>query len=141
MNDLYKPSKTSDMEKVIPVLEAIRHAAEEGGARYVMIIHPDQTQTDEHLRQEITRTFPVAEKEYDFDRPQKILTSYCAAKGILCLNLLPEFRAKAKLGALYGIRDGHYNLNGNELAAAMISQFLLDKQLIRSTISGSKARL
>ena len=140
MNDSYNPSKTNDMEKVIPILEAIRHAVEERGARYVMVIHPDQTQVDAHLRQEIIKKFQVREKEYNFDLPQKVLISHCKTKGILCLDLLPEFRAKAQLGDLYTIRDGHYNFNGNQLAAARISQFLLDKRLIRSPISEAQAR-
>ena len=120
----------NEMKKVLPILASIRYVAEKGGARYVMVIHPDHTQIDESLRREIFRTFQVREQDYDFDFPQKILASYCASSGILCLDLLAGFRAKAKQGALYTISDGHYNLNGNQLAADSIRQFLLDRQLL-----------
>ena len=140
MNDIFKPSKTGAMEKVIPVLDAIRHAAEKGGARYVMIIHPDQTQVDKNLRQEIIEKFQVREQEYDFDFPQKVLTSYCADRRMLCLDLFPKFRAQASQENLYTTRDGHYSTKGNQLAADVISQFLFDKQLIGSTITEPQAR-
>lgn len=136
MNYLYKPSSKDDMEKVIPILKAIRYAAEEAGGRYVMIIHPDRTQVDERLRREIAKTYNVSEDDYDFDFPQKVLMSYCAASGTFCLNLLPGFRANAKQNDLYLVLDGHYSVKGNQLAAAMINQFLSDKQLIRSASPG-----
>ena len=140
MKDIFNLSKTNELEKVIPILDAIRHAVEGRGARYVMVIHPDQTQVDKHLRREIIEKFQVREKEYNFDLPQKVLLSHCEAKGIICLDLLPEFRAKAQLGDLYSIRDGHYDVNGNRLAATRISQFLLDKQLIRISIPEAQPR-
>jgi hypothetical protein len=125
------------MKRVLPILASIRYVAEKGGARYVMVIHPDQTQMDESLRKEIIRTFQVREQDYDFDFPQKILASYCAGSGILCLDLLAGFRAKATQGALYTISDGHYNLNGNQLAADSIRQFLLDRQLLRNIVGNT----
>ncbi len=132
------------MKKVFPVLDAIRSAAEEGGARYVMVIHPDQVQIDDTLRQEIITTFQVNEEEYDFDLPQNILRSYCADRGIPCLDLLPSFRAKSKEGDLYLLRDTHYNHTGNELAAARIAQFIQDGKFLlnihRSTRTRAQAR-
>ena len=127
----------NEMKKVLPILASIRYVARKGGARYVMVIHPDQTQVDESLRREIIRTFQLREQDYDFDFPQKILASYCAGSGILCLDLLAGFRAKAKQGALYTISDGHYNLDGNKLAADNIRRFLLDSQLFRNIIGTS----
>ena len=124
----------NEMKKVLPILASIRYFAEKGGARYVMVIHPDHTQIDESLRREIFRTFQVREQDYDFDFPQKILASYCESGGILCLDLLAGFRAKVKQGALYTVSDGHYNLNGNKLAADNIRQFLLDRQLFRNIV-------
>lgn len=118
------------MKTIFPVLDAIRSAIEEGGARYVMIIHADHTQVDEQLRREVINTFEVNEEEYDFDLPQKVLMSYCVDRGIMCLDLLPAFRATATRGDLYLLRGTHYNEAGNKLAAANISQFLQDTQLL-----------
>ena len=135
-----KKQSENEMKRVFPILDSIRNVAAKEGARYAMIIHPDHTQVDESLRRDLIKTFQIREQDYDFDFPQKLLASYCAASGILCLDLLPALRAKAKQGALYTISDGHYNLAGNQLAADKIGQFLIDRDLvgnIRSTASES----
>ena len=135
-----KKQSENEMKRVFPILDSIRNAAEKEGARYAMIIHPDHTQVDESLRRDLIKTFQIREQDYDFDFPQKLLASYCAASGILCLDLLPALRAKAKQEALYTISDGHYNLAGNQLAADQIGQFLIDRDLvgkIQSTASES----
>ncbi len=128
------------MKKILPVLDAIRSAAEDGGAQYVMVIHPDQTQIDEHLRREIITTFQVDENDYDFDLPQKVLRSYCEDRGIPCLDLLPSVREKSNDGKLYLLHDTHYNQAGNELAATRISQFLRDRQLLHKVRETSAAQ-
>jgi len=118
------------MKKVFPVLDAIRKIVKESGARYVMVIHPDQTQVDEKLRQNIVTTYHVNEQAYDFDLPQKLLRSYCEDRGIPCLDLLPSLLAKAKGGEVYLARDSHYNHTGNALAATNISKFLQSRQFL-----------
>lgn len=139
-----KKQSENEMKRVFPILDSIRNVAVKGGARYAMVIHPDHTQVDESLRGELIKTFQIREADYDFDFPQKVLTSYCAASGILCLDLLPDLRARAKQGALYTVSDGHYNRNGNQLAADKIRQFLIDRDLvgnIRSRASGAASGL
>ena len=125
-----KKQSENEMKRVFPILDSIRNVAAKEGARYAMIIHPDNTQVDESLRRDLIKTFQIREQDYDFDFPQKLLASYCAASGILCLDLLPALRAKAKQEALYTISDGHYNLAGNQLAADKIGQFIIDRDLV-----------
>ena len=139
-----KKQSENEMKRVFPILDSIRNVAVKGGARYAMVIHPDHTQVDESLRRELIKTFQIREADYDFDFPQKVLASYCAASGILCLDLLPDLRARAKQGALYTVSDGHYNPAGNQLAADKIRQFLIDRDLvgnIRSRASGAASGL
>lgn len=125
-----KKQSENEMKRVFPILDSIRNVAAKEGARYAMIIHPDNTQVDESLRRDLIKTFQIREQDYDFDFPQKLLASYCAASGILCLDLLPVLRAKAKQEALYTISDGHYNIAGNQLAADKIGQFIIDRDLV-----------
>jgi hypothetical protein len=127
-----KKQSENEMKRVFPILDSIRNVAAKEGARYAMIIHPDHTQVDESLRRDLIKTFQIREQDYDFDFPQKLLASYCAASGILCLDLLPALRAKAKQETLYTISDGHYNLAGNQLAADKIGQFIIDRDLVGS---------
>lgn len=121
------------LRKVFPVLDAIRSVAQEYGARYVMVIHPDVTQVDEHLRRDIVKTFHLNGAKYDFELPQELLTSYCLERGIPCLDLLPVFRAMGASRDLYLVRGTHYNEAGNELAAVTIAGFLRDNHLVPSS--------
>ena len=126
----FQQSTIDKMKAVFPILDSIQHLVSEGKARYVMVINPDQTQVDKNLRQELLAKYHLREEDYDFDLPQKILRSYCAMKGILCLDLLPAFRAEGENGDLYTVRDGHYSSKGNQVAAAAITHFLIDNKLL-----------
>ena len=112
------------LESVFPLLDEIRRVAESGGSRYVLVIHPDQTQVDEGLRRELVTTFGLREQDFDFDLPQRVVMAYCAARRVTCLDLLPTFRAHAHTGDLYLLRDTHYNDAGRRLAAGGIRDFL-----------------
>jgi hypothetical protein len=57
-----------------------------------------------------------------------------------CLDLLPIFRAKAMDEELYTLRDTHYNLAGQNLAAASIAQFLSERQLLSDIQSAMLAQ-
>ena len=112
------------LKSVFPLLDEIRHVAESGGARYVLVIHPDQTQVDESLRRELVTTFGLRERDFDLDLPQRVVQEYCAVRRVTCLDLLPTFRAHTHTGDLYLSRDSHYNEAGRRLAAASIRDFL-----------------
>jgi len=112
------------LESVFPLLDEIRRVAEGGGTRYVLVIHPDQTQVDEGLRRELVTTFGLRAQDFDFDLPQRVVLEYCASRRITCLDLLPTLRGHAHEGDLYLPRDTHYNEAGRRLAAGGIRDFL-----------------
>jgi len=112
------------LKSVFSLLDEIRRVAEGSGTRYVLVIHPDQTQIDEALRRELVTSFGMREQDFDFDLPQQVVLEYCAARRVTCLDLLPTFRAHAQTGDLYLPRDTHYNEAGRRLAAAAIRDFL-----------------
>lgn len=58
------------------------------------------------------------ESDFDISLPNRVIADYCALHGILCIDLLPDFRAAAMRGAaLYIGQDTHWNIAGNSLAA------------------------
>ena len=125
-----RPAAAWLAEPVFPILDEIRRATEQAGSRYVMVIHPDQLQVEEPLRERLTATFGVElGRDYDLDAPQRALLAYCDSRGIACLDLLPAFRAAGASGGLYRLRDTHYSDAGNELAAAEIHRFLRAHEL------------
>jgi len=111
------------LQSVFPVLDDIRRVAEAGGARYVLTIHPDQTQVDEALRRELAVSFGIRDEAFDLDLPQRVLKEYCATRQVACVDLLPIVRAHGG-GNLYLYHDTHYNEAGRQLVAQTIGDFL-----------------
>ena len=117
-------------EPALAILDDIRRATEQAGARYVLVIHPDQLQVEEPLRRRIAATFDVdVARDYDLTAPQNALLAYCASRQIPCLDLLPTFQATGADGGLYRLRDTHYSDAGNERAAEAIHGFLREQRL------------
>jgi hypothetical protein len=95
------------------------------GARFVVMLIPDQYQVDDSLVDEIFRHDGGSRDDYDFSRPQRVLREALEAANIEVLDLLPVFRAAAAGGALYRPRDTHWNRRGNEIAAAVLTDVLV----------------
>jgi hypothetical protein len=126
----YNSTTGGEWQEVLGIIDEIRAKVNRVGAQYVMVIHPDQFQVEDSLREQLQQTYNLNLENYDFTRPQKFLTDYCIDKGILCLDLLPSFRGIGSKGGLYFIRDTHYNEAGNALAANLIANFLYKHELV-----------
>jgi hypothetical protein len=100
------------------------------GAKYVMVIHPDQVQVDAALFRELCEMGGVSSDMFETDLPQRFLLDYCRARNIPCIDLLPAFRERSRRTRLYSFGDTHYNEEGNRLAAEEIFRFLTDRGLV-----------
>ena len=127
-----KPDANVKWQETIKLLDEIRGEVNQMGAKYVMLIHPDQFQVDNKLRYQIKEKYHLDLDSYDFDIPQRFLNNYCTTRGVSCLDLLPIFRSDGSEGGLYLLRDTHYNQDGNALAAKMIFNFLHERHLLVS---------
>jgi len=112
------------------LLDDIRAEVEELGGKYVMVIHPDQYQIEEPLRQQLATHYQLDMADYDLTLPQRFLLNYCATHQLLCLDLLPSFVEQGKQGGLYLLQDTHYNDQGNRLASETIFDFLQKNEVI-----------
>ena len=75
----------------------------------------------------LMRSYPaMREHEWDLDLPDRRLESHCRRNGIPFLALEPLFREETAKGRrLHWKYDGHWNVEGNDLAAEWIAQFVL----------------
>ena len=76
----------------ISIVEQIRKYTQSIQAKYVMVIHPDQFQSDKELQSQLQTQYSIDWKNYRLDLPQKFLQSYCKENNVLCLDLLPYFK-------------------------------------------------
>lgn len=111
-------------QKSIELLKQIRSKVDAMNAMLVMVIHPDQYQVETELFLEICREYSLNHNDYDLEKPQRIIRTYCARNGITCVDLLPSFREHGSGGGLYIPRNTHYNDLGNRLAAVEIVKSL-----------------
>ena len=127
---LQKWSSQSHLEGVWPqvrqYLEAIRTEALRAGARYAIVIQPDQYQVDKRLRDRLATTSGIDEREVDMTLPQILLTEYCESESIPCLDLLAFLQEKAGEQNLYLLNDTHYNLLGNEVVGREVARFVAE---------------
>lgn len=102
-------------------LDRLKATASGIGAKYAMVIHPDQYQVEPALRNRVIETYGLNPADYDWEQPQTWLTSWAAKAGVPAIDLLPAFRAEGADGGLFRPRDTHYDEAGNEVAAKAIA--------------------
>lgn len=117
-------------QRTMELLDEIRREVDQMGAKYVMVIHPDQFQVDKELLHQIEEKYKLDLGDYDLNIPQKFLRSYCISKGVPYLDLLSIFRSNHSARGLYLLRNTHYNKGGNSLTANAIYNFLSAQDLL-----------
>ena len=95
------------------------------GARFVVMIIPDQYQVDRALVDEVLSANGKRPEDYDFDRPQRVLREALEPADVEVLDLLPVFRGAFSGGATYRPRDTHWSRRGNEIAAAALTDYFV----------------
>ena len=106
---------------------------------FLVVILPDEYQVEDSLQNEIFVRFQdIKKNQYNFDLPQKMLETYLKSININFLDLLPVFIDKTESGEeLYTLSDTHFNNAGNELAAKLVSQFLIARLRLKNTDANS----
>jgi|GEM_PF-2706776 hypothetical protein len=125
----------AEYQQVLEDIDETRKEAEKNGAKYLLVLNPDQYQVEKDLWREVQQKYHLSRGEYDLERPQKVLKAFCASRGINCLDLLGSFRKIGARGSLYLLRDTHYNLEGNKVEAQNIFKFLAMKKGLNTRLS------
>ena len=107
-------------ESVKRSLERMQNLAIECGARFHVLIIPDECQVDGALSGEVARRRPGV--SLDFGKPQAVIIPFLKSRGIDAVDLLPGFKTEMGKGvALYRPRNTHWNAAGQNLAAAILA--------------------
>lgn len=110
--------------QVAEVLTDFRREVEAVGARFVVLVIPDEFQVDQELLNAVTEHLGKSPSLYDLDLPQQRLGELAAAKGLEIVDVLPEFRRRTRMERLYRPRNTHWNAAGNALAAELLADKL-----------------
>jgi len=86
------------------------------------VLIPDEFQVNAAVLTAALRDANLNREDVDLDLPQRRLRAFCAAREILCLDLLPFLE---HVPDTYAVRDTHWNIRGNHLAAEKIAPWLI----------------
>lgn len=87
---------------------------------WVLVLLPAEEQVDPRLQRLYVDTSGVASTEYDFTKPQRLLSAWAGEKGLAVIDLTAAFAAEVTGRRLYVDNDIHWNAAGNALAAGTV---------------------
>ena len=112
------------LKDVRDVLYRFSAEVRNAGSDFVVMIIPDEFQVSESVRQRSLEFSGRAANEIDVDSPQRYLREVLERAGIAYLDLLPAFRDAGPRESLYLKNDGHWNIEGNHLAAQTLATYV-----------------
>ena len=127
MNLCLRPRRSRFEEKlrsVSTIVLRFRNEVEAEGARFIVMIIPDEYQISPAIASEVLKRSHRSLDEYDLDLPQRRLGEVLSAAGVEYLDLLPVFKSRSATIELYNRRDTHWNYAGNILAAETLAAAL-----------------
>jgi len=113
-----------------------RDIANKKGSEFLLVSFPELWRIGDKkkLRRWVKTMSPEAQKyNWDFDKTDRILQSFCQKNNILFLSLLPEFGSefsKTKKFQYFSY-DMHLNERGHRLAASILFDFISKKILLQ----------
>ena len=108
-------------------IHRIKTMADNENIPLIVALLPDENQINPHLPKILITKDELI--RYDFDMPQSMLTEILTHNQIPVIDLLPGFRNDNR--CLY-MNDTHWTAEGHELAATVIYEELVKRNLIRN---------
>jgi len=106
-----------------PVLLWFRDSVVQKNAKFLVMLIPDEYQVYPALLQEAANRLGHQSADYQVDLPQTQLSQFFQAHQIAYLDLLPIFQQHNN-EVLYRLQDTHWNIEGNQLAAKALAEYL-----------------
>jgi len=115
------------LDAAVGKLDEISKICRRRGIALVVVVIPDEFQVNPELQDAIleSRGKTREESAVDFARPNRMLARELDALGIEYLDLLLAFADAGRQARYYKLRDTHWNIAGNQLAAEQIAEYLL----------------
>jgi hypothetical protein len=128
---LYAVEYPPEWEEAWTVTKAIiaqlnREVAANGG-RLAVLLLPDRNQVEGNYLAQRMQEYPaMQERQWDLDKPNRIMREFLAQEEIPVLEMLDEFRTRAEETGcpLYYPKDGHWNVEGHHLAGELLAEML-----------------
>ncbi|MDJ1178543.1 hypothetical protein PJF56_06685 [Roseofilum sp. BLCC_M91] len=115
---------TPQFEYSLQAVVEMANILKEQNIPFLVAIYPSEYQIDRTLASRIFTAYELNPENYDLELPQKVVIETLEAHSIDYLDMLEPFQEAGKDEVLYILRDTHWNLKGNQLAANLLFQRL-----------------
>jgi hypothetical protein len=129
----WAPSVQRAWDPTLATLDLLRHRVTGQGRRLVIALYPSvlqvypeaRSQLDEELRKRPSVTGRET-FEVDPQGPNRVVLEYCRAVGLACYDATADLIAASQESSepLYKVRDPHWTVRGNHVAAAAQARWL-----------------
>ena len=131
---LETPENQAAWKRVEAYLESIRELSQRLDAHLLIVIFPHTAQVNaSHFDFYESLKIRMDPRTLADEAPQKLLKSFCETKGLVCLDLLPHFRAQAQR-EFFLAADDHLNPDGNAFAEERIFRSIRENFRARGLI-------
>ncbi|GAB3688347.1 hypothetical protein GCM10027592_03130 [Spirosoma flavus] len=127
-------------EQTVATLLRIRDYCKQQGAKFMIVIIPDELQVSATLQQDMIKAYYefAGKLPYDVMTPTRLLSEQLRSNQIPYIDLYEPMRKAAQEGKqLYKPSDSHWNIAGNEFAAQILTDSLA-KVIPKKLIAGPK---
>ena len=115
-----------EAERAFYYLREMRDVCQKRGIKFAVTIIPDEVQVNSALQQKVIRAHGIEPDGMDFFGPNQWLGKRLSEANIPVMDLTQYFMEHSNDNRLYRLRDTHWNIAGNQLAADILYQELFD---------------
>jgi len=105
-------------------LRRMKDICQARGIDLMVVMIPDEMQVNAQLQTEVVTATNRSADQFDFDLPNRMLSHELENMKVKQLDLLEPFKQASMRERLYKLRDTHWNIPGNKLAAELIGNYI-----------------
>ncbi len=124
------PESSKEIEKTFLLIKSVKDVADSNKIPLAMVIIPHREQVDDSKFREYAKENSLDEKDVEYGKIQKLAAEFASKNKIEAFDMLPYFRQKNINNTFYFSIDGHWNVQGHELAAELLYGYLTKNNFI-----------
>jgi lysophospholipase L1-like esterase len=130
------PAFTAAWTATEAILQEFSRVAQASGAELLLFLIPDKAEVYAADWEATQKAYDISTQEWDPATPNSRIKDIAQRLGLRMLDPLPAFQQAASQGErLYYRQDGHWNARGHQLAAQLIQRYLVNHDLLTTTVS------
>ena len=111
----------TQLDAAMSYLIKMKSICDEQKISLVVVLLPDELQVSRTLQTSVWRALALTPDAIDLSLPNRLISERLTQNGIDSFDLLSEFQSAGEQKRLYRPNDSHWNIEGNKLAAEIIS--------------------